>query len=63
MAERPNRPHYHAWLMAATGRIFYKARAFHTRQAATQWAARRQPDPERRTVLRCWQPHCAPRLE
>ncbi len=36
-----NRPHFHPWLKAATGRAFFRARSFHTRQAARQWALRR----------------------
>ena len=44
---------YAVWLMASTGRIFYKVRShsFGTRQAAHSWAVRRQPDPRRRMVL------------
>ncbi|MCY4121861.1 MAG: hypothetical protein OXG72_13175 [Acidobacteria bacterium] len=58
-----NRPHYHAWLMASTGRMFYKCRAFHTRQVASMWAKRRQPDPERRMVIACTLPECRPALD
>lgn len=59
-----NRPHYHPWLMAATGRIFYRVtRGFFTRQAAHKYAARRQPDPDKRIVLKCWEEKCAPRLD
>lgn len=60
---RANRPHYHLWLQAATGRIFYKvSRGFHTRQAARQYGMRRQPDAEKRLVLQCFDPRCAPKL-
>jgi len=59
-----NRPHYHVWYMAATGRAFFRlARGFHTRQAARQFAVRRQPDPKRRMVLECTNPACAPKLD
>ena len=61
-----NRPHFHPWFLATTGRIFYKARAgdgFFTRQAAGQWAKRRQPDPARRLVLQCDVEACRPRLD
>ena len=44
---------YHVWLMASTGNIFYRVRRdFTTRQAAHQWAIRRQPVSRRRMVLR-----------
>ncbi|MCY4121308.1 MAG: hypothetical protein OXG72_10365 [Acidobacteria bacterium] len=59
-----NRPHYHLWLMAATGRIFYRVgRSFHTRQAARQYGMRRQSAPERRIVLQCWNEECRPPLD
>lgn len=59
-----NRPHYHVWLQAKTGRIFYKVtRGFHTRQAAAQWAKRRQTAPERRIVLKCELDACKPALD
>lgn len=58
-----NRPHYHVWLKAATGRIFYRlARGFHTRQAAAQWARRRQPASDRRMVIQCTREKCKPPL-
>ena len=62
---RPNRPHYHVFLEAAGERIFYKARrlAFGSRQAAREWAMRRQPDPTRRLVLQCYREHCKPPLD
>ncbi|MCY4111647.1 MAG: hypothetical protein OXF96_06865 [Chloroflexi bacterium] len=60
---RLNRPHFHAWMMAATGRIFYKTRPFETRQAASQWAKRREPDPERRMVKACHDSRCQPPMD
>lgn len=58
-----NRPHYHVWLRAATGRVFYVVRrGFHTRQAAQKFAARRQPDPQWRLVLQCHDDDCKPPL-
>ena len=58
-----NRPHFHIWLQASTGRAFFKGRAFHTRQAARQWALLRQPDPAKRLVLKCELEHCRPPLD
>ena len=59
-----NRPHFHVWLQAKTGRIFYKlARPYHTRQAARQAGMRRQHDPARRMVMQCADPKCAPKLD
>ena len=60
-----NRPHYHVWLKARTGRIFYRlARGFHTtRQAASQWGKRRQPVAEKRMVLKCTAEKCRPKLD
>ena len=60
---RLNRPHYHPWLMASTGRIFYKCRAFGTRQSAQRWAARKQPDKEKRIVQACYDPRCQPPID
>ena len=60
---RLNQPHYHPWLMATTGRIFYKCKARNTRQAAAQWAKRRQPDGERRMVIACHDPRCQPDID
>ena len=58
-----NRPHYHVWLRARTGRIFYVlSRGFHTRQAAAKYGARRQPDSEKRMVLACEDERCKPKL-
>ena len=40
-----NRPHFHPWLEARTGRMIYRlSRGFWTRQAARQWAKRHRPD-------------------
>ena len=59
-----NRPHYHVWLKARTGRIFYcLARGFQTRQAASQWGKRRQPDTDKRMTLRCTNEKCRPKLD
>ena len=61
-----NRPHFHIWLKARGGRIYYRlAKGFHTRQAAAQSSKRRYRDePERRPmILQCEEPGCAPKLE
>ena len=58
-----NRPHYHVWLRARTGRIYYRlARGFHTRQAASKYAQRRQPEPGWRMVIQCEDERCKPAL-
>ena len=58
-----NRPHYHVWILARTGRIFYKLkRSFHTQPAATQWAKRNRPE-AKRMVLQCTCEKCKPKLE
>jgi len=59
---KANRPHYHPWLMADGDRALFRGRSFHTRQAARQWAARREPDPDRRVVLKCEHERCRPKL-
>lgn len=58
-----NRPHYHVWLEARTGRMIYRlARGFFTRQAARQWALRHRPD--RKPIVRpCEDGKCRPRLD
>jgi len=49
--------------MATGDRIFYVVkRGFFTRQAARQYAARRQPDPSRVMVRQCTDERCRPRL-
>ena len=64
MSAKLNRAHYHVWFMASTGSAFFKrTRAFHTKQAAHKYAARRQPDPAKRMVKECWEPKCAPKLD
>ncbi len=60
---KANRSHFHVWLQAATGRMFYKCRAFHTRQPAREWAMRRQPDSAKRLVLKCELAACRPKLD
>ena len=61
--KKVNRPHYHVWAEARTGRMLYRlARAFHTRQAARQWAKRWYPD-RPCTVRECFKPECAPKLD
>ncbi len=58
-----NRPHFHVWLEARTGRMIYRlARGFHTRQAARQWAKRHRPD-RQTMVLQCTKQACRPRLD
>lgn len=60
---KPNRPHYHVWLLADGERAFFKrARPFHTRQAARQFAQRLRSNPKI-MVRECWKPECAPKLD
>ncbi len=60
---KANRPHFHIWLQAKGGKIFYKlAKGYHTRQAAGQAGKRRQPDPEKRMVIQCDREECRPKL-
>ena len=59
-----NRPHYHVWNLASTGRAFFRlTRGFHTRQAARQYAKRRQSDSSQFMVLECRNPGCRPKLD
>ena len=63
---RLNKAHFHVWFLASSGTAFFKARAregFQTRQAASQWAARREPDREKRMVLACYDPRCGPSMD
>lgn len=61
---RPNRPHFHCWRRAATGRAFFiLGRPHRTRSVANRWLARRVADPAHRLVLACWLPECAPQLD
>ena len=61
---RTNTPHYHCWFEAATGKAMFKLRrAFRTQQAAAAYAGRRQPDPEKRMVRRCYRWACRPPLD
>ena len=65
MAEelRTNKPHYHVWLTAKGGRIFYRlAWPFESGQAARQWANRNRPDQEC-MVRQCDLLKCAPKFE
>ena len=63
MTSRNNRPHFHIWRLARTGRIFYVLkRGFHTRQAARQWAQRREKDQSRYMILQCDSEKCCPPL-
>ena len=56
---KANRPHFHVWRMATGDRAFFRlARGFHTRQAARQFAKRRDT-PERLMVLQCERTACA----
>ena len=50
--------HYHPWLMASTGTMFYKCRRRNTRPSAHKWAKLRQPDPHKRMVLECHDTQC-----
>lgn len=59
---KPNREHYHVWVLARGGRIFYRLRrGFWSGQAASQWARRHYPGREV-TVRKCDDPACAPPL-
>ena len=59
---KANRPHYHVWLKAKTGRIWYKlARSFNSHQAAVQWGKRNKPESERMS-LKCEDVRCRPPL-
>ena len=61
--QQPNRPHFHVWIRARTGKMFYQlAKGYHTSQAARQWAKRNYPDQER-LVLKCEDPECRPKLD
>ena len=58
-----NRPHYHVWFLAATGRAFFRTGpGFHTRQAAQQWARRRRSDGMEFMVRQCEIDKCKPKL-
>ena len=58
-----NRPHFHVWRLAKTGRIFYQvARGFHTGQAARQWASRYENAPDRYMLRQCLDETCTPQL-
>lgn len=62
-------PHWHAYIATnPPGRgclaFFVRGPRFSSRQAADQWARRREPDPARRIVRRCiFQPADCPRPE
>jgi len=59
-----NRPHYHVWRKARTGRIFYMLkRGFHTRQACRQWAIRQDAGKGEFMVLECSDRKCRPSLD
>lgn len=64
---KTNRPHYHVWIFADPGgfrpaQMAYRlARAFHTRQAAQQWA-KRDGRGNGFQVLKCHHFRCRPRL-
>lgn len=57
-----NRPHFHPWLLASTGRAYFRCRGFFTRQAARQWALRRRVYSHEIMVLACTDPQCKPAL-
>ena len=59
------KPHYHAWLVAGTGTAAFMSRPFPTRQAAHQWAERRQPKGFRFVQVCQMNGHCprAPRRD
>lgn len=64
MTATANRPHYHVWRLAEGDRIFYLCKkGFHTRQAARQWAKRREVEDERYMVRQCYRTRCAPPLD
>ena len=59
-----NRPHYHVWLLAASGRAWFRlgGAAFWSRQAANQWCKRNKGG-RKWMVQQCEEPACAPRLD
>ena len=60
---KANRPHFHAWAKARTGRMIYRlARPFHTKQAARQWAKRHYPD-RKTMILQCDGEDCRPKVD
>ena len=59
-----NRPHFHVWRFASTGRaIFRLVRGFRTRQAARQFAIRRGIERDAFMVLQCSRVTCRPPLD
>ena len=60
---KANRPHYHLWIKAKSGRMFYRlAYPYESRQAARQWGKRNKPDSEC-MALKCDRLRCAPKFE
>lgn len=61
MSDPERAPHFHAWRLAANGRVMNRRRrAFRSEAQARAHAAAAEPDPERRTVMPCRDPECAP---
>ena len=67
---KPNRPHFHVWIMAPARRkgapeqMFYRlARPFQSRQAADQWGKRHRPGVPERMIRQCEHAKCAPKLD
>lgn len=63
---KPNRPHFHVWVKARSGRAYFRlAKGYWTRQAASQAAKRRYAgEPWRKPmVLHCEEERCAPKLD
>lgn len=64
MEPKANRPHYHVWRKARTGRIYYKlTRPFFRRQNARKYAVHRKWPNDTFMVIRCDDPRCAPTLD
>jgi len=60
---KSNRPHFHVWIQARTGTMFYRlARGFDHAQTAKRWAKRNYPG-QPSLVLQCHKRRCAPPLD
>ncbi|MCY3983273.1 MAG: hypothetical protein OXE85_05080 [Roseovarius sp.] len=60
---RANRPHYHIWKKARTGRIFYRIAAPCTHRQSAQRAVKKLGLPRDQVmVLECRDPKCAPKI-
>jgi|GEM_PF-4466628 len=61
MTDPDRAAHFHAWRMSANGCVMNRRqRAFRSEARARADAAAAEPDPERRAVMPCRDPECAP---